>query len=305
MSGSNQFYQNIRLSSASTFFSRTRQQRELFIEQLKMPLRDFLKSFKSIKAKINPSPIIVLGNQKSGTSAVAHLLADFSGLTKTIDIRELASPYFERLVSGKTSLHALANRHKYYFAAELIKEPNLGFFYSDLKALHPAARYVMVVREPASNIRSILNRVGLTGSTNDRSFNELEIPFSWHCVFDPNTLGLTNTASYNYVELLAHRWNLFADLYLNNAQDMLLLRYEDFCLDKLAAIQRIALVFGFEQRNDIDNILDKQFQPKGNSSATPLEFFGEDNLDRILTISGKRMSMVGYSVMSQGSPHIL
>jgi len=30
--------------------------------------------------------VIVLGNQKSGTSAIAHLLADLTGLSKTIDL---------------------------------------------------------------------------------------------------------------------------------------------------------------------------------------------------------------------------
>ena len=39
--------------------------------------------------RVRQHPIIVLGNQTSGTSAIVHLLADYGGLSKTIDIPPL------------------------------------------------------------------------------------------------------------------------------------------------------------------------------------------------------------------------
>ena len=48
--------------------------------------KNLIHYFKNLFAVINENPIIVLGNQKSGTSAIAHLLADYGGLSRTIDI---------------------------------------------------------------------------------------------------------------------------------------------------------------------------------------------------------------------------
>ena len=39
----------------------------------------------SIGVNVNPSPIFVLGNQKSGTSAISMLLGELSGLSVTKD----------------------------------------------------------------------------------------------------------------------------------------------------------------------------------------------------------------------------
>jgi len=81
-------------------------------------------------AKVNKSAVIVLGNQKSGTSAIAHLLADYGGLSKTIDIPPLwgSLGHGIDIMRGQIEFVSVVKRYKTYFSRELIKEPMMGFF---------------------------------------------------------------------------------------------------------------------------------------------------------------------------------
>lgn len=100
--------------------------------------------FERLIYHVNPGPVIVLGNQKAGTSAIAHLLADHCGLSKTVDIPELWPPAMLRILSGRETLGAFARRHPRPFSRDLIKEPHLTFLHPQLKDLCPRARYVFV-----------------------------------------------------------------------------------------------------------------------------------------------------------------
>ena len=242
-----------------------------------------------LRFRPHPAPVIVLGNQKSGTSAIAHLLADCAGLTKTIDIAELW-PLARGLRAGELDLGSVVARHPRPFSSELIKEPNLTFVYGDLKRVFPAARFLFVNRDPRENLRSFLQRTGVPGDLERYDPAGWDVPESWRGAFDPRAWGSRRE---HYVELLAERWNLAADVWLEHPDEMQLLRYEDFLADKRGSIEAAARALDLSIERDVSDRVDRAFQPAGKR-RDPLDFFGAANLARIEGICAERMRAFGY-----------
>lgn len=244
--------------------------------------------------EINPAPLIVLGNQKSGTSAIAHLLADYAGLSKTIDIPELWWPTLARLLRGEMHLADLARRYPHRFAAQLIKEPNLTFFYDDVKTVHPMASFVFVVRDPRDNIRSLLNRLSLPGNLTAYSIAEHRLEPAWAVIFDAPLWGWDEVQ--HYIDVLAIRWNRAVDVYREHADEMVLVRYEAFIADKMGTIEHLAERLGLPRMSDITDRLDIPYQPRGERDVPWEAFFGRENLARIERLCRERMEALGYSM---------
>lgn len=241
----------------------------------------------------HPRPIFVLGNQRSGTSAIAHLLADACGLTKTVDIPQLWWPGLAPLLAGRTTIERIVARHPRPFASGLIKEPNLTFFFEDLRRLFPAASFVFVLRDPRDNVRSQLDRMGLPGDLRGLDPVHWSIPATWAHLFDRDAWNLRGDSP---IDLLAGRWNRAADVYLDHRDDFALARYEDFDADKVAAIADLAHRVGRAVVRDIADRADVQYQPPGRRSVPWLELFGERNLRRLEDLCLERMERLGYEV---------
>lgn len=247
---------------------------------------------RSIGARVNAEPLFVLGNQKSGTSAIAALLAEYAGLSATLDLqREIHEPLIDRLRQG-LSMGDFVKHHKLDFSRDLIKEPSLTPFYAELAAHFPKGRFVMVIRDPRDNIRSILNRHDLPGDLTGISKERMaQMSRAWQLIFDGCWLGISGD---NYIEQLANRWNHTADVYLRHTDGMVLSRFETFLQGKVAEIERLAGVLGLSHRNDITHRVDVQFQPAGNRGVTWPAFFGE-NLGVIERLCAERMKALGYA----------
>ena len=232
----------------------------------------------------------MLGNQKSGTSAIASLLADFAGLSKTIDVQSLWGREGHAIMRGERSLQAAVEADPEPFTAELVKEPMLSFFADQALELFPQAKAVFVVRDPRDNIRSLLNSRKLPGELEQLTPRLLK-SLGKRVTVSPEVWG---GAGENYVGVLAHRWNLAADALLANRRRVRVARYEDFTADKLSFLGELAAELGLEQRADVSAKLEVQYQPRGNREVTWLDFFGPDNLARIERICGERMAALGY-----------
>src|SRR4051794_10325472 len=234
--------------------------------------------------------VLVLGNQKSGTTAIAALLAQRLGVRVTLDIPALWGDDLERRRAGARSLRWLAARHPRAFTAAVVKEPNLTFRFDQARAAFPHSRVVFVVREPRANIRSILSRLGLPGDADElTAAQRAAVPPVWRAVLDPELLGL---APGTYIETLARRWSAAADIYLRHAGDLTLVRYEDFVRDKVAVITATAQALGLVVRYDIAASVDRQFQPRG-SRAPYEQFFGERNLARLPALAPRPAAQLG------------
>jgi hypothetical protein len=241
---------------------------------------------------INSSPIIVLGNQKAGTSVITHLLADRTGLSKTVDIPESWWPALRSLLNGELNLQTFAKRNRHRFSADVIKEPNLTFFYQELKSLHPDAKFVFVARDPRANIRSLLDRLDLPGDREDIEPALKNVAPEWRHLFNRD---IWNLEYEHYVGMLSERWTRAARVYLDNQPGIHLIRYEDFLDNKVEAIDRLTDILDLKSVRDISDKVDVQYQPRGNRNVTWLEFFGAHNLRRIEQITCPEMTELGYT----------
>ncbi len=255
--------------------------------------------FKNRFAVVNENPIIVLGNQKSGTSAIAHLLADYGELSRTIDIPPLWVPVVFKIMNGEIDFQDMVKRHRLYFSTELIKEPNMTFFTNRVLTAFPQARYVFIVRDPRDNIRSLLNRMKIPGNLaeiNERAFTTAPLN-RFRMTLDASAWGGDKTE--NYIGALAHKWNKAVDNYLPYRDRMILVKYEDFLADKYGLIAKIAQQLHISEKANIRDKLDVQYQPAGDRNVSREAFFGVGNLTRIERICSSRMKVFGYTERPQ------
>jgi len=244
-------------------------------------------------ARVNPTPVLLMGNQKSGTTAVADLLAKMTGCSVTLDIPAFAGDLALRILAGQTSLEQAVRRNRYEFSHTIVKEPWLTFVWDDMARLFPGAPTLFIVRDPRQNIRSILNRLSVPGNLDALSQSTLRaMKPGWRAAFE---LELRERGEgLHYVEALAWRWNRAAEAYGRHAGQCVLLRYEDWTRAKAQVLQDTAVRLGLQPRRDITALVDRQYQPRGDRSVSPAEFFGERNLRRVDEICGPLLERFGY-----------
>jgi hypothetical protein len=255
----------------------------------------------SRNVSVHASPIFILGNQKSGTSAIAALLGRITGLSVTIDLKKeylSARQSYYRVLKGERDFQKLIERNRLDFSRDIIKEANLTLFFDEILAHFPESRFVFVLRDPRENIRSILNRLDIPGHLSSlNQEHKKKIPIGWSMVLNGSWLGLKGD---NYIEMMAARWNLMSDVYLKNKGTMIMIRYEDFLKDKVGEISKLAKALAQVPVNDISDRVDIQYQPRGMHGVSWESFFGSENLSRIERICAKQMDFFGYKRVCYG-----
>ncbi|HEV57045.1 MAG TPA: sulfotransferase [Phycisphaerales bacterium] len=249
--------------------------------------------------RVNPQAVFILGNQKSGTTAIAALLAKATGKSITLDIfYNLPARIEMALLTGELPLSRFVAENPQYFATDLVKEPGLTFVYEPLSTHFPQARSVLCLRDPRDNIRSMLNRVNLPGRLDRLT------PEHWQAV--PNLLWkhilegrLFGCDGVNYIDTLARRWNRALAVYERHHDRVILARYEDFVVDKTGFIASLARRLGMESRHDISAHVDVQYQPRGDHTVTWEEFFGPANLQIIERTCAEGMRAHGYAPVTE------
>lgn len=242
--------------------------------------------------------IVVLGNQKTGSTAIAALLADATEQSVTLDLqRAIQDVGWQLCVKfGVTKFEEVAHRYKEDFSRTIIKEPSLTYFYEEMAGLMPNAKFVFIHRNPYQNIRSVLNRLKIPGNLHDIEHDDwpelIKTPV-WRLALDSSWLGRPKGS---YIEGMAHRWDVAARTYLDAKDDFISIRYEQFVQNKKVAIENLAHQLGVKVQKDISASVDVQHQPKGNRGISPIEFFGEGNLEIIRSICGNSASQLGYEL---------
>ncbi|MCB1955273.1 MAG: sulfotransferase [Rhodocyclaceae bacterium] len=250
-------------------------------------------------ARGSNAPVIILGNQKAGTSAIAGLLGEASGQSTSIDLRnEISLPTFQLLKGGGLDFERFIATNRLDFSRQIVKEPNLSLFYPELLTAFPDARFVFIVREPRDNVRSILNRLKIPGDLPDIDPAEWpEISPAWQHVVDSRWAGIGGET---YIARLAHRWRHIARVYLAQPHRFLLVRYEDFRADKLATIHGMCEALELPVVADISGQLDRSFQRPGKRDTDLTDFFGP-NYRLFDTICSDEMRELGYGAPA-GTP---
>ena len=268
-------------------------------------LADRLLRLSSPVRTVNRNAILVFGCQKSGTSAIASLMAEAGGLSSTVDIPALWRTPVRDVMEGKRRVEDLLDHHRAYFSRGLIKEPGLTLIMPEIVSAMGARKVVFVVRDPYDTVRSILQRRnvpgnldGLTGDL-ERRLNKAH----WHWTYDwPHRYRPTKPLCFenrHYVEGLAAMWQWSVEAFQKTVaagHDVEVVRYEDFLGNKQGTIEAVLSVMGVDVKHDIAPFLDVNFQPKGDHSISVPDFFGGDNLARISAVTEAGRNYFNYSL---------
>lgn len=242
-------------------------------------------------------PVIVLGNQKTGSTAIARLLAAWGNLRAVTDVPPFQSSR-TYLPNNPASLEPFLQRARYYFRHDLVKENALTPATDALLSLLPRARSTYVVRHPVQNVRSILDRLGLPGSP--RPLHTLDLSDrGWRPIVENRHF---KGQAKDHITSLAQRWSRTTDVYQRHRDRLVLVRYEDFMDDKEDCIRRLANKLGVPHENDIRSLLDVPFQPRGqHRSVSPESFFSAEALAIINRECADGMETLDYEPIAPES----
>lgn len=260
-------------------------------ERLGLPSNRLIgERFRALFAQVNPNPLFVFGNQKSGTTAIASLLGAAAGKRIALDFAGAAEPHIGRLLRGETRVGDFVRRNAWSFSADIVKEPSLTFVAPALMDHFGARRAVFILREPADNIRSILDRLGLAGDLAEIDPDRIKANRTWRSALAGRDLGLPRD---HYVATLARRWLRAAQIYRSERGRFVPIRYEDFKADRTGAIARLADALDLRATHDISARAQVPFQRPG-VQRDPRAFFGAENLARIQAICGSMAHELDY-----------
>lgn len=266
----------------------------LKIMNIKKNIKKACVLFQNHFSKINEEPVFILGNHKSGTTAIAALLAEATNYSVTLDLtRAIPDSALQlRLIYGLQCFNNFLDEYRLEFSRAIIKEPVLTIFYNELREFFPKAKFVYIVRDPRDNIRSILNRLLIPGNLKNIdifSYPEIQKTLVWSLAFDTSWLGIPSSG---YIDALSKKWNIFCDAY---EEDHILIKYEDFKNDKEDRIHNLAESLNIKVVKSIADKVDVQYQRKGNNISTWEEFYGKDNLALIERNCMEYMKKFNYS----------
>lgn len=248
-----------------------------------------------------PETVFVLGNQKSGTTAIAALLAECAGQPFTSDVLYTYRTRLKDFVDGRRTISELAQKHPEWGQAGVVKDNDFTFLYPSVAEQFPRAGVVFVVRDPRQNIRSILNRLDLPGDLSaltDEQYAQVKARAAgWLPILTGSSFGQKGG---HYIDVLADRWVRANEVYLGAADRMTLARYEEFDAAKRPFIEGLTRTLGYDVVTDISPSQDRQYQPLGDRSVTPEEFFGA-NLARLERRCAPLMSALGYAASGGGA----
>lgn len=249
----------------------------------RLALQQLKWKYLSYFSTINPAPIIILGNQKSGTSAIAWLVSQSMQKSLTLDVtRAIENPLWQReIIDSTLDLRKWLNKYSYEFSRDVIKEPSLTLFAKQLAEHFPNAKFVFIVRDPRDNIRSILNRINVRGDlVGWPDLSHLgSAEDAWNMTLRTDWLG--DSSSTGCIESLAFRWNYCCEQYLSVKNEATLIRYEDFRDNKLGIIDTLVKELDEVVVQDISSKVDTQLQSKGNNNQSWQAFYGDKNLEII------------------------
>lgn len=247
--------------------------------------------------KPHPAPVFVLGHQKSGTTAIGALLAAHMGVPATLDLFYRLGDFSieDKVFSGELPFAEFLSAHRRFFRNPVIKDPSFTFFDLELRKFFPSAAFLFVVRDPRDNIRSILNRLQISGTERELGAREVQDALDanpgWRSILEGRNPPI---AGGSLVEILARRWRRSLAPLLERPSEFVQVRYEDFCAGKAETIGALCEALGREGWVDIGGMVDRQFQGKGDNSATWTTFFGAENLRTISSICEEQLALLGY-----------
>lgn len=200
-------------------------------------------------ARVNEDGIWIIGHGRSGTTAIATLVARYGGLAIAPE-HGWATRHCRDIHAGRMSLDAFFRRYKLAFSLPIVQTPGLTPILPMLKERYPRVRMIYIVRDPRDVVCSVITQ------SNQGDSEEFKITNPNFIVFDNRWLGIDES---DPVRSVARCWCYLIDL-AGRYPDIRFYRYEDFTENKVAFIGALAADYGIAQRHDISDQLDVQFR---------------------------------------------
>ena len=225
----------------------------------------------------NAAPLWVFGIQKAGTSVFARALAEATGRTHLLDTPVLWDTWTEEMTEQR--LGQILKRHPLTFSPEIIKEPTLTFYPDAALQNTTRKRHVLLIRDPAQNIRSHLDRMGIAGNAQIGPQSGIR----------PAYVEYFNSSGLPPAIAMAHRW-LKAHAHERWFDDAIaVLEYERFVQDPNGQISAATRHLGWTAPHSVASVMWHQHQPAGANRNQDLEtFFGTDILSEIRELTEER-----------------
>jgi len=246
------------------------------------------KSYLCRLKNIDDDKIFLVGPQKSGTTAIAALLARATNQKPTLDfsVRQYVYRDFWNAVDGELLFSDFVAKHACEFSGRIVKEPNLSLVVSEVRRSFPGSRMLAIVRHPLDTIRSVCNRLGCNPSASIQKCRYMT-PV-WKQILSRQS-GSSVAVAY------AEHWSECVQCICDDGIPAW--SYERFLDDKMRFIQRMAEdldlpcgSMGLAQRQ-----MDVQYQPTGVPVADFSEYFG-DVYDLVRTVVSHQAGRLGYGV---------
>ncbi len=228
----------------------------------------FRNKWRNWTSTLQKDPVLIFGFPKSGTSAITALLAHRTNKSVTLDTKYLWEPYLSKIKKDEIDLRSHLKKFSYPFSKDIIKEPNMVFMVEQLLDIYSNPKIVVIKRDKLNNIRSILNRLEIPGD-----LRENPIPSQ----INKNWRGLLLNDGKHYIDVL-NQYYQEAEKNLSMLKPLkpVKISYENFNRNKEKEIDRIAKELNLKTLNNINHLLNKEFQPKGNNKVSVEDFFGEN-----------------------------
>ena len=240
--------------------------------------------------------VVVLGHQKSGTTAIAALLARMAGKGYSNDplyrVDWGGGSAAEAVMANPESLTDLVRSRRRMFCRPFLKDPDLSFIIPACRRTFDRARFVFVVRDPRDTVRSIADRLGLTARDLLCPADASKLPNRhWSLILAG---CLPEVRGNSIAEAIAMRWRIAVRHFYDNSDGIVLLRYEDFLADRIGSLARCLGDLGIKQRQDITPWLETRYQPKGDASMGLQDRLGNECVRFIEEICSVELHKMGY-----------
>lgn len=246
--------------------------------------------------------VVVLGNQKAGTSFVAAAIGRALDVDYQIDlpIERYDPTHRRRDPTADGYADHLLDRSRRRVASPVVKEPSLTFWWRQMANRWPAARIVVVVRDPLDNIRSTLDRLDLLAVSGDPARPLPPVPYPWLDLLElaDTPDGRRPVATLDEVVAnLGRRWTRCAEAAVAaSAAGHDVIRYEDLRADLTGSLASLGLPPAPQ------SVLEQQHQPAGRNrhgrAADLLAPWASELLSQIAPLAAR----FGYSADRRSAP---
>lgn len=237
----------------------------------------------------NDNKVLVVGSESAGTTAIANLL--FAETKGVRFLEEGDHQWVWKVYQNVYQQHRKVKDYPRLRLFDAVKVPGFATIIDEFREAFPNTKVIYVVRDPRDYVNSAIKTWKLN------AVNELS-GVSW-C--KEKWLGIGNV---DPIERLSIRWKMYLQSAMSK-DDVTFIKYEDFCENKVEAIEQLALRSGIAfNRKRVGQICDIQlshssvrdYRPEG-PGGWETGILEEHHIEKIEQICRKEMEHWGYKMM--------